>query len=134
MINRQAIRNFVPAILVFIFLNTGFLFFSEKLQSRGFDINVLVGGTLILFITTLVSYLMSVQAVHTKNNQAFFRLVYGSFIFKLIFLAAAAFIYIMIMKKDVNKPAIYFCMGLYVLFTVLEVRTLLKISKQKSNG
>ena len=132
--NRQAIRNFLPAIILFIILNSGILVLTKKLEGWGFDPVVMTAGNLILFATILISYLMRVKALQTKNNYAFFRLVYGSFIIKLIFLAAAAFIYIMVMKKNVNKPGLFFCMGLYLLYTFIEVNTLMKISKPKTNA
>lgn len=132
--NRQAISNFLPAIILFIIVNSGFLVLTKKLEAWGIDPEVMIVGNLILFATILISYLMSVKALQTKNNHAFFRLVYGSFIIKLIFLAAAAFIYIMVMKKDVNKPGLFFCMGLYFLYTFIEVNRLMKISKPKTNA
>lgn len=132
--NRSAIRHFMPAILLFIILTAAFLLIKKQLDEWGFDPAVMMTGNLTLFVIILVSYLMCVKGLQTKNNHAFFRLVYGSFIIKLIFLAAAAFIYIMMAKKNVNKPALFFCMGLYIVYTFIEVNTLMKISKQKTNA
>ena len=44
----------------------------------------------------------------------------------------AAFIYFMLAKKNVNKPALIICMGLYIVYTVLEVAALQKLLKQKN--
>ena len=77
---------------------------------------------------------MGANGLQSKNNHAFFQWVYGSFIVKLFLLAGAAFIYIMTMKKDVNKPALFLCMGLYLIYTLIEVSGLMKMAKQKTNA
>ena len=44
------------------------------------------------------------------------------------------FVYIMMNKKEVNKPSLFFCMGLYVVYTIIEVSGLMKVNKQKTNA
>jgi len=46
----------------------------------------------------------------------------------------AAFAYIMMEKKNVNKPALIICMGLYLVYTFVEVSSLQKLLKQKKNA
>ena len=128
---RQAIRHFLSAILVFIILSIAFFTLNNSLESRGFDTGVLAVGNAVLFTITFISFLMCLRALHTRNNHFFFRLIYGSFILKLVILAATAFIYIMSVRENVNKPALFFCMGLYVIYTFIEVNALIKITKRK---
>lgn len=132
--NKQALRNFFPAIMVFLVLNSGFLSMMKKLEAWGFDYSVLVFGNLIVFGISLLSYWMAVRGLTTKNPHAFFRWVYGSIMIKLLVLSAVAFVYIMSAKKDVNKPGLFFCMGLYVVYTFIEVSGLMKVNKQKTNA
>lgn len=132
--NRQMIRQFSPAIFIFLFLNLGFFTLQKSLYKWGFDQEVLVYGNFILFIISIVSFLMSARGMQSKNNHAFFRLVYGSFIVKLFLLAGTAFAYIMYMKKNVNKPALFLCLGLYVVYTVIEVSALMKMGKKKTDA
>jgi len=77
---------------------------------------------------------MAVKGLTTKNNHAFFRWVYGSIMIKLFVLAGVAFVYIMVTKKDVNKPGLFFCMGLYIVYTFIEVSGLMKVNKQKADA
>jgi hypothetical protein len=49
-------------------------------------------------------------------------------------IAIAAFIYIQMAKKEVNKPALFACMGLYLVYTFIEISTLTKMLKQKKNA
>jgi hypothetical protein len=46
----------------------------------------------------------------------------------------AAFVYISINKTGLNKPALFTCMGLYLLYTFMEVGALMKMLKRKSHG
>jgi len=132
--NKQSLRSFFPAIMIFLVLNSAFLAMTKKLESWGFEYTVLVFGNVLVFGISFLSYWMAVRGLTTKNNHAFFRWVYGSVMVKLFLLAGVAFIYIMMNKKEVNKPALFFCMGLYVIYTFIEVSALMKVNKQKTNA
>jgi len=132
--NKRALRNFFPAILVFLILNSGFLATMRLLEKWGFDYSVLVFGNLIVFGISLLSYWMAVKGLSSKNPTAFFRWVYGIIMIKLLVLAAVAFVYIMINQKEVNKPGLFFCMGLYLVYTIIEVSALMKVNKQSTNA
>lgn len=132
--NWKALRYFRPAIFVFFFLNIAFFSMQKRLTEKGFDQEVLVYGNIILFAIFLVSFLMVAKGQRSKNNHEFFRLMYGSFILKLFLLAGIAFGYIMTMKKEVNKQALFLCMAVYVIYTILEVTALMKSGKRKPNA
>lgn len=132
--NKQSFRNFFPAIMIFLVLNSGLLIMMNRLEDWGFDYTVLVFGNLLIFGISFLSYWMAVKGLTTKNNHAFFRWVYGSIMIKLFLLAGVAFIYIVMNKKEVNKPSLFFCMGLYIIYTFIEVSALMKVSKQKTNA
>ena len=132
--NKQSLRSFFPAIMIFLVLNSVFLVLMKKLEAWGFDYSVLVIGNLLVFGISFLSYWMSVRGLTTKNNHAFFRWVYGSVMLKLFLLAGVAFAYIMMNQKEVNKPALFFCMGLYIIYTFIEVSALMKVNKQKTNA
>jgi hypothetical protein len=106
----------------------------KRLDSWGFDYSVLVIGNLLVFGISFLSYWMAVKGLTTKNTHAFFRWVYGSVMIKLFLLAGVAFVYIMMSKSEVNKPSLFFCMGLYIIYTFIEVSALMKVNKQKTNA
>ncbi len=131
---RSLIRPFLPAIILFVVLDGGFLVFGPKWREAGFDTDVLIIGNLVLFAVTFLTYWMGTRGLTTKNNHAFFRSIYGSFMIKIFVFAGVALFYIMKFKKDLNKPALFVCMGLYLFYTFFEVSALMKLSKQKQNG
>lgn len=118
--------------LLFLFLILSGIFYVLKnlIGQTTVNYNVLIFGNLLLFIVSWISIRMSTKAVRHENVQVFLRLMYGSFILKFFVLAIAAFIYISIFKKEVNKPALFGCFGLYILYTAIEVRSVLKQSKK----
>lgn len=113
-----------------------FLIFDKTnvLANAGIDSWVLVGGTVILFFATALSFWLSERSLHSKNPQAPIRSMYGSFMIKFFVILIAAFIYIMMAKKNVNKPALMICMGLYLVYSTLEVFSIQKLLNQKKNA
>lgn len=130
---KQTVRFFLPAIILFLVMNSGFLMLMRKFESWGFDYSVLVFGNILIFGISFLSYWMATKGLSAKSSHAFVRWVYTSIMFKLFFLMLLAFAYIMIMKKDVNKPGLFFCMGLYFVYTIIEVSALMKVNKMGSN-
>jgi hypothetical protein len=77
-----------------------------------------------------ISVTMSKAALEHKNVQIFLRLVYGSFLLKFFVLAIGAFVYIALYKKNINKPALLGCFGLYIIYAIIELRSVMKQSKK----
>ena len=127
-------KHWFPLLLLFIFLNTFFLLGKIFLNKQGADHLVLIGGNLVLFIATSLSFYISQRSLTSKNPNASVRSLYGSFMIKFFLIAIAAFIYIMVAKKNLNKPALFACMGLYLVYTFVEVSSLQKLLKQKKNA
>ncbi|MFI5133577.1 MAG: hypothetical protein ACHQEB_04535 [Chitinophagales bacterium] len=131
---KNSTRPFLPVIILFSVLNSFFIAGKNLLERWGTDQDVLIVGNLILFVVTFLSFLLGRRGLRSTNAQVFVRSVYASFIVKFFVLIAAAFIYIMMAKKNVNKPALFACMGLYLVYTFLEVSILMKLLKQKKNA
>ena len=132
--NRETFKYFRPAVILFILFTAFFITGKKFLLRKGFDQDVLIIGNLFLFGITLLSFWLMSNGLKTKNTQAFLRGVYGGIMLKLFGCLVAAFIYIMTFKKDVNKPALFLCMGLYIVYTFVEVKALMKITLAKKNA
>ena len=132
--SRNLFQFIRPLIFVFVFLTAIFISAKDWLDKKGVSQDVLIGGNLILFIVSLVAFFITAKALRSANPQAFVRAMYGSFIIKFFVLAIAAFIYIMMAKKNVNKPALIACAGLYIIYTGMETRALMKLLKQKKDA
>jgi hypothetical protein len=95
---------------------------------------VLLGGNGLLMLVSMLAYILMRKAVISNNPQAFVRAIYGSFMLRFFLVAIAAFIYIMVVKKAVNKPALIACAGLYIIYTAIETRSLMKMLKQNKHA
>lgn len=132
--NRNSLRPLQIPILIAILVDIFCLVGKSFLAAHGFDAYVLLAGNTLIIGIVIVSFLVSRKSLGASNIHAFVRAVQTSFIIKFVFLAAAAFIYFKLANKQINKPALFACMGLYLLYTFLEVSVLLRLLKQKSNA
>ena len=131
---QNSFRPIRPMILVFILLNALFITGRSWLERKGVNQEVLIYGNLILFVVMVISFLMTLKSLNSANPNVFVRAMYGSFIIKFFVFAIAAFAYIMIAKKQVNKPALFICMGFYLVYTFLEVTSLQKLLRNRKNA
>jgi hypothetical protein len=123
-------KTFVPLILLFLGLTLLFFLLHLSFHDAPVDYRVLMGGNGLLFIVGIISSEMNTRAMKHQQTQGFLRLVYGAFIFKFFVLAIAAFIYIAIFKKMISKPALVGCLALYFIYTFIEMRSVMKMSKK----
>jgi len=134
MIKENRLKPILPIIILFVVLNGFFVVGKNTLTKWGVDQSVLILGNVVLFLATLLSCWFSVRGFKSQNPHAVVRSVYGSFMVKFFICIIAAFAYIMYAKKNLNKPALFTCMGLYLVYTFIEVSVLTKLSKQKKNA
>src|SRR4051812_12706787 len=132
--NKDKRKPLVPMLVIFVLLNAFFISARGWLEKKGVDQEVLIVGNLIVFAILLLSFFITQRSLTADNPNAFVRAVYGSFIIKFFVLAIAAFVYIMITKEKVNKPALISCMGLYLVYTFLEISALLRLLKERKNA
>ncbi|HWI93396.1 MAG TPA: hypothetical protein VNT20_19085 [Flavisolibacter sp.] len=124
----------MPVVILFVIINGLFVVGKNMFQRWGIDEDVVAVGNLILFVITLISFLLAQRGLNNSNPHAFVRAAYMSVMLKLFACIIAAFVYISIYKSNLNKPALFICMGLYLVYTFLEVATLMKMLKPKKNA
>ncbi len=117
-------------IMLFVILNAGFIGAKNILIRKGFDPDVLMVGNAIVFLATALSFYISYKSVTNPNPNASVRSLYGSFMIKFFVIIIAAFAYIMTAKKNINKPALFTTMGLYLVYTVVEITSLQRVMRQ----
>jgi hypothetical protein len=123
-----------PFIILFILLNGFFIAGKNWLAKHGIASEVLIVGNLVLVVATALSFWIVQKSMKSANPHAAMRSMYGSFMARFFICIIAAFVYIMTAKKNVNKPALFICMGLYLVYTFMEVSVLTKMLKGKKNA
>lgn len=134
MILRNRFRDFAPIGLLFVIINALAIAMRSRWMAWNLDQDVLIAGNLFLFMVTLFSFLIARKGLQNKNPHAFVRSIYASILFKLFICLIAAFIYIAINQKELNKPAFFACMGLYLVYTFLEVSILIRLLRHRPNA
>ena len=127
-------KGLLPVIVLFVVLNAIFIAGKTVMERWGVDQGVLIIGNGILFLITLMSFTLAQKGLNSPNSHAFVRAVYGSVMIKLFLCLIAAFIYISTNKGNLNKPALFTCMGLYLVYTFMEVSALMKLLRVKKNA
>lgn len=128
--NKTAGRPFLPIVLAFVLSSLLIWIVRGRLAGWDMDYRVLLLGNGILFLATAISFYLYSKALRNANVQAFLRMVYGSLIIKMVFVIAATLLYVFLAGREVSKHAIIGCFGLYILYTFLEVKVLMQLSKK----
>lgn len=123
-------RAFVPIMIIFIVTTLLFIIVPSLDFLWNMDKIVMIGGNIILFVATFISFYMYTRSLTDNNVHAFLRMIYGGMFAKMLICLFAALIYIMIVKKDVSKGAIFGCMFLYFVYTFVEISIIMKLSRK----
>lgn len=123
-----------PLLLIFIFVTAFSIAGRSFLLKKGIDPDVLLFGNLLLFLVTFGAYYINLRSQQASSPQAPVRAMYAGFMIKFFVMALAAFIYIMMAQKNVNKPALLLCAALYIIYTSIETKALLQLTKRKKDA
>ncbi|MBK7762097.1 MAG: hypothetical protein IPI46_01835 [Bacteroidetes bacterium] len=96
-----------------------------------FTRNIVLGGTLILALITLLSYRISANSADDQNPNKFVRGVMGATFLKFMLCIVAVGILLLATKKQLHKPDLYVMMLVYIIFSVVETLYLAKFSRMK---
>jgi hypothetical protein len=135
MTNTKTVKQlYFPLAFIFIILSTILLVAQTALAKWGIEPVVVITGNLILFIATLCSLLLYQRAITHASTSGFLRNSYSGLMIKLFACLAAVFIYAMLTKGGINKPGIFACIFLYFIYTIIEMRSLMRWTKARTNA
>ena len=130
--NRLQLRNtFLPLLAIFLLVNIVCISSADKLAANKIDAAVVQVANVLLFAVAFISSLMHYRALKSANPHAFVRSVMGATVLKLFTLAGAVLIYVYIKGPAKNVPGIIIGMGLYILYSIVEVAGALRANKEK---
>ena len=117
-------------LLLFILVNILCAAVFNWLLSVGFDPVVLLFGNLFICLLTLFSFYLMKNGLQSTSTSGFLSSVYGSFIMKLFIAGIVVFVYVKVSGDNMNVPAVFTSMVLYLLYTFIEVKGLLLLVKK----
>ena len=128
------IKKFIPVIGLFLLVNLILFIFGNSLKESGFNIGFLLAANVILFFITFLGFYVQTKGVRSTNVNAFVRGVYSSLLIKMFIIVVAIVIYILVMGGKTDKLSILTAMGIYIIYTAVEVVQLMKIARKKPDA
>lgn len=119
---------FVTFLVLTVFCIAGNLFLADK----GISYMVVMGGNCLFFLVSLFVFRMQYVAMYNSNPNVFIRTVISGMIIKMFACVVAVVGYYFISKDAFNKPAVYISMVIYIVYLVVEVKTIMKLNKTKN--
>ena len=127
-------KIYLPLVLVFVVVNLLALLFGSVLKNWNIDPWVVAGANVLLFLISIYNASQHLKVMAQNNAHAMVRGVMGSTVLKLFVLGTAAFVYLYNAAENRNVNGLFISMGLYILYTWLDVRIALKGNPVKNNG
>jgi len=118
---------FLPIAVIFVVTSLLFAAAHGWLVARNIDYMVLLAGNLILFLATALSFYLYSRTLRNSNVQVFLRMMYSSLLIKMAVCLAATLLYLFLTGGKVSKGGILGCFVLYVVYTWLEVKILMRL-------
>lgn len=130
---RNRNKLYFPVVVIFVLLNAILIVFRKSLEARAFDADVMIIANLLLFILCIAGIYLQQKGLSAKGTPAFLRSVYGAMMLKMFVCIIVFFIYAYV-AAEINKPALFASMGLYVLYTGFEVGILMSTIRRKKHA
>ena len=127
-------KKYAPVIILFILINVMVFIFKPFLEQTGFEIGFLLIANAVLCILSLSGFFIQMKGLKSSNINAFIRGVYSSLLLKMVVIMIAVIVYIFVTGGRVNKPSLFTSMGIYFIYTSIEVTQLMKIARRKPDA
>ena len=122
-----------PLLILFIMLTSLLLAFQARLVSKKVNVDVVIIANILLFVVSIANIYFQMRSLRNPNlsPSAVIRgLMAGTFL-KLMVLAAAVIIYLVAAGENRSINAVFVSMGLYIIYTWLEVKISLRLNPKK---
>lgn len=124
----------MTVLLIFIIINGAAVLLGNWLDAKHIDHVVVIGANTLLFLLAALSLLMHEKALANKNPNVFVRSVMASTFIKLMTIIAALLIYMLAAGNNRSIGAVVTGLGLYVVYTIFDVRAALHLNRLKDGG
>lgn len=125
---RKLIR---PLGVLFILVTTILLAFRTLLNEIKVDATVVICANTLLFLATIMTIFFQYKNLNNPNPNVMVRGVMAGMFLKLFGLGAAVLIYLFAAGANRSVNAVFVGMGLYIVYTWLEVRISLRLNPKK---
>ncbi len=128
---QHAKKIFLKPVIVFLIISLICFISADTLRSWQIDPLVVMGANLLLLNMTIIVLVLLMNAMKNTNPNVFTRTIMAGTFIKLMVLAAAALIYIFAAGENRSVYGIVASLLLYVIYTIVETKTILELNKKK---
>lgn len=125
---RKLIR---PLVVLFILATVVLLALQGWLVQANIDVAVVICANTLLLLVTMLNIYFQCKSLNNPNPNVMVRGVMGAMFLKLFGLGAAVLIYLYAAGAARSVNAVFAAMGLYIIYTWLEVRISLRLNPKK---
>lgn len=116
---------------MFVMITALLLVFERQLEAKNIHADVAIAANLLLFLIGIANVYLAAKNMQDSNPRAFVRGVMAGTLLKLVVVAAAVLIYLVLAGPNRNRGGVLVGMGLYVIYTFIEVKIALRLNPRK---
>lgn len=131
--NATFTKKIMPLFVVFIAINCLVIGFKLQLLQINIKADVVVGANCILFLLSSACIAIHKNALDKKNSRAFVNSMMLVSLLKLMVVATSVIVYVLVTKEKRNVYGVFCGMGLYIIYSVIEVKIATKMKKENGN-
>ncbi|MCW3087993.1 MAG: hypothetical protein JWQ78_1379 [Sediminibacterium sp.] len=120
-----------PLLILFVIVTGLVPALHSRLAEARIDGTVVIIANTLLFFATMLNVYFQFRNISNPNPNAVIRGVMGGMFLKLFALAGAVIIYLLAAGPARSVNAVFIGMGLYIIYTWLEVRISLRLNPKK---
>jgi len=117
--------------MLFVIVTASALVFANWLDEKKINHLVVIGANVLLLVLTLGCMAFYAKASVNPNPNVFIRSVMGVTFVKLMAIVVAVAVYLFAAGKDRSIYAVFVGMGLYIVYSVIEVSAVLQLNTRK---
>ena len=121
-------KPFFPILLTFFVIAFLLIIIMFAFHLKESVFQAMFWGNLVLYVATSLSFRFNQKGIGNKNIQAFLRMVYSGMFLKMGICIAAVMAYALLFKP-ISVAAILVFFVLYFVYTIIEVRILMRQNK-----
>ena len=120
-------KTIMPLFFIFIIVNCMAILFKQQLEKAQINADVVIVANCILFFVSSISIALHKKASEKENPNAIVRSMMLASLIKLMVVACSVVIYVYIAGPKRNAYGVFCGMGLYIVYTFIEVRIASKL-------
>jgi hypothetical protein len=125
-------KTVLPLLITFLVLTITIFAAAFLFNEKNISYAMIMAFNCLFFLISFFVFRMQYQAMYNNNPSVFIRSVMGGMLIKVFACLIAVVVYYFMSGPAFNKPAVYASMVIYIIYLVVEVRTIMKLNKIKN--